>query len=118
MKLQPAWPPRMGDPLPRAGEAYAEPRKLTWLLSDEGHGREWARVLRIDKHDIERFWEAIARGVLRATIFRVIYESPDGAVCGAKIELTIGVRSTNATTSWHYAHPFDAPRLVTAYPIR
>lgn len=110
------WPPRVGDLLPRAGEAYAQPQKLAWILSNEGHGREWARVLRIGPHDTERFWEAIARAAIGASIHRVADKTPDGVVCGAKIDVAIDTRMTTAVASWHYEHALADPRLVTAYP--
>lgn len=110
------WPPRAGEPLPRAAEAYTAPEKLAWVLSEDGHGREWARVLHIGPDDTQRFWNAIAQAVLDgAPIFRVTQRY--GVTCGINIELQIGVRKAKTTTSWHYKHPHDTPRLVTAYPI-
>lgn len=115
MNSDPPWPPRVGEPLPRATYAYAVPVKLAWILSEEGHGREWARVLHIGPDDTPRFWSAIARAVLHGDpIFRVTERY--GVTCGINIELQIGVRKANTTTSWHYKHAHDAPRLVTAYP--
>jgi hypothetical protein len=110
----PPWPPRIGEPLPRAAEAYTEPRKLDWLLSDDGHGREWARVLHIGPGDTERFFDAIRKAVIDATIVRVTERH--GITCGAAITLQIAQRSAKTTTSWHYGHAHDRPRLVTAYP--
>ncbi len=115
MTEDPSWPPHVGAPLPRATDGYAEPAKLTWILSEEGHGREWARVLRIGPDDTLHLWNAIARAVIDAPIFRVAERH--GVTCGANIALQIGPRKTKATTSWHYTHADDAPRLVTAYPI-
>lgn len=109
------WPPQVGAPLPRAAQAYAAPEKLAWILSEAGHGGEWARVLRIGPRDAERLWKAIVQAVVGARTFRV-NDSHYGTVCGANIELVIGRRSTKTTTSWHYEHALDAPRLVTAYP--
>jgi hypothetical protein len=110
------WPPRVGEPLPRAADGYAEPGKLTWIVSEEGHGREWTRVLHIGPDDTLRLWNAIARAAIGAPSFRVAERH--GVTCGANIELQIGPRQTKATTSWHYQQANDAPRLVTAYPIR
>jgi hypothetical protein len=108
--------PRLGDPLPRAAEAYAVPEKLAWILSEGGHGREWARVLRIGAHDSQRFWSAIALAVLRAPIHRIVNRPPYGCVCGVETTLVVGGRTAKALTAWHYKDPHDAPRLVTAYP--
>lgn len=114
MSPETSWPPQVGKPLPLAGEAYAEPEKLAWILSEEGHGREWARVLRIDENDAQRFWEAIKRAVIEARIFKVTEEF--GIVCGVEVSLTIGRRAANARIFWHYERAGDAPRLVTTYP--
>lgn len=68
----PAPLPTVGHPLPRAADAHMTPEKLKWILADHGHGREWARVFRIEDEDAERLWSAIAQAVLDAPIFRVI----------------------------------------------
>jgi hypothetical protein len=108
--------PIVGEPLPRAAEAYAAPKKLAWILSEDGHGREWGRVLRIGEDDTQRFWSAIADAVLDAPIHRVTDKAPYGLVCGVETTFAIGKRMAKARTSWHYKHVHDAPRLVTAYP--
>ena len=91
------------------------PEKLAWILSGEGHGHEWARVLHIGPDDTQRFWSAITDAVIDGDpIFRVTERY--GVTCGINIELQIGVRKAKTTTSWHYKHAHDAPRLVTAYP--
>ncbi|HEY2283876.1 MAG TPA: hypothetical protein VGH60_10045 [Solirubrobacteraceae bacterium] len=107
--------PIIGEPLPRAAEAYTVPEKLAWILA-EGHGREWARVLRVDEDDAWRFWSAITLAVLDAPIYKVTDRKPYGMVCGVKTILAVGKRTANARTFWHYKHAHDAPRLVTAYP--
>jgi hypothetical protein len=108
--------PTIGEPLPRAAEAYTASEKLAWILSEGGHGREWVRVLRIGEDDTPRFWSAIADAVLDAPIHKVTDKAPDGIVCGVDTVLTIGERTAKTRTSWHYEHAGDAPRLVTAYP--
>ncbi len=111
-----SWPPHVGQVLPRASAAYAAPEKLAWILSVEGHGCEWARVLHIGEHDAWRFWIAIANAVAQSPIYKIIDRGRDGLVCGVEVKLTIDGRTTNAVTSWHYEYALDAPRLVTAYP--
>jgi hypothetical protein len=111
------WPPQVGEPLPRAIGAYTAPEKLAWILSEKGHGREWARVLRIGEHDTQLFWSAMVDAVLDApTIYKVDDREPLGFVCGVETILTIGERTAKARTFWHYRNARDAPRLVTAYP--
>ena len=92
------------------------PEKLAWILSEEGHGREWARVLCIGPDDTQGFWEAIKRAVIDVPIIRVTDREPNGVACGVETFLTVGTRTAKARTSWHYEHALDAPRLVTAYP--
>lgn len=58
----------IGQPLPRAAEAHSAPEKLTWILAEHGHGREWARVMRIRSDDAERLWSAIAQAILDAPV--------------------------------------------------
>jgi hypothetical protein len=112
------WPPQVGELLPRAAEAYAVPEKLAWILSEEGHGQELARVLHVGPDDAQRFWDAIAHAVLDTPIYKVTDKAPDGVVCGVETSLAIGERTAKARTFWHYEHARDVPRLVTAYPIR
>jgi hypothetical protein len=109
--------PTLGQPLPRAAEAYTTPEKWTdWILADRGHGLEWARVFSIGPSDTQAAWRAIADAVLDAPIHTIIDRGGDGLVCGVDVELTIGSRTANVRTSWNYT-PADAPpRLVTAFP--
>jgi len=109
-----SWPPRPGDRLPRAGAAYAEPAKLAWILGEQGHGPEWARVLRIGSQDTGVFWRAIAAAVTDARIFKVT--EPYGTVCGVEVLLIVGDRLANGRSFWHYEHMLDMPRRVTTYP--
>jgi hypothetical protein len=108
--------PTVGEPLPRAAEAYTAPEKLAWILAEHGHGQEWARVFRIKDVDAQCLWDAIARAVPDAPIYRIIDRGPNGIVCGVEMELTIDSRVATVRTSWHYQQAGDAPRLVTAYP--
>jgi hypothetical protein len=112
------WPPKAGELLPRAAEAYTVPEKLAWIFSDEGHGQEWAHVLHIGESDAQRFWDAIARVILDAPIHRVNDREPHGIVCGVETSIAVGKRTAKAQTVWHYKYARDAPRLVTVYPIR
>jgi hypothetical protein len=110
--------PTVAELLPRAAEAYTAPEKLGWILSEEGHWREWARVLHIGPNDAQRFWSAIAHAVLNAPIYKITDREPHGTVCGVETILTIDKRTAKARTFWHYEHAGDVPRLVTAYPVR
>jgi hypothetical protein len=110
------WPPRVGAPLPRAGEAWCERVKLEdWVLGLEGHGREWERVFRVGVEGADRVWEAIADAVLSAPVTE-LREGEHGVGCGVHAELAIDARVAPVLTGWHYADEKAAPRLVTAYP--
>lgn len=43
-----SWPPTVGEPLPRAEDAWREQIKLEgWILAERGHGAEWQRVFHV-----------------------------------------------------------------------
>lgn len=111
-----SWPPDIGEPLPRAEDAWYEQVKLEgWILAERGHGPEWRRVLRVGVEDSGRVWQAIVMVVPRARVATVRDRGAEGIVCGVEVELTIGGRTAPVTLSWHYAEDSAAPRLVTAY---
>lgn len=110
------WPPKIGEPLPRATDAWYEQRKLDWILGDEGHGPEWQKVFRVTASDSGMTWEAIAYATLGSTIEIVRDCFPFGVTCGIRIDLEINGRRAPTTIGWQYAVEASAPRLVTAYP--
>jgi hypothetical protein len=108
--------PTIGQPLPRAAEAYSNPEKWErWILAECGHGREWARVFHVELIDTERVWRAIADAVLHAPISSV-RELDVGVSCKVQISLTINARTSAVRSAWHYTDAEAAPRLVTAFP--
>lgn len=110
------WPPKIGEALPRAAEAWHEQIKLDdWILAERGHGSGWSRVFHLSPDDSKRLWEAIAAASLGAPIATVRDRGKDGIVCGVEVELTIDGRTAAVTISWHYEDEEAAPRLVTAY---
>lgn len=110
------WPPQIGDPLPRAAECWHDRTKLDRWVLGRGHGAEWKRVFRVDEDDRDLVWSAIKHAVQEAAVEEVRDRSDFGVVCGVEAVLLIGDRSAAVKTSWHYAGPDAAPRLVTAYP--
>ncbi len=56
--------PEIGQPLPRAPEAYSAPEKWeTWILAEPGHGPDWRRVFgAVDRAAV---WQALADAVAR-----------------------------------------------------
>jgi hypothetical protein len=109
--------PTIGQPLPRAAEAWAAPAKWRdWILADRGHGQEWARVLRIGLEDSERLWRAIAVGILRTPVSGIRDLGPRGVNCQVRLLLMLDDRFARTLTIWNYESPSHVPRLVTAYP--
>lgn len=115
--LDPPWPPRVGEPLPRADQAYTAPEKWDqWILADRGHGAEWARVFLVTVTSTDQVQQAIADAVSNATISSV-RRADTGVSCAVYIALTIGARTALVRSVWHYADAQAAPRLVTAFPV-
>ena len=109
--------PTIGQPMPRAADAYATPEKWRgWILAPQGHGRDWARVFGAGAKDSERLWNAISDAVLDAPVSAVRDRAPHGVVCGVEFVLTINDRTARVATAWHFTGEDAAPRLVTAYP--
>jgi hypothetical protein len=111
------WPPQVGEALPRAADAWCVQEKwLAWILADNGHGPEWARMLQVETDEWELAWKALKETVREAEIQTVRLLDAGGISCGVTVELSIGERTTLVVSAWHYAEPGAAPRLVTAYP--
>jgi hypothetical protein len=111
------WPPEVGDPLPRAAEAWCTREKwANWILAEQGHGPEWGHVLHVDPSQWEALWEAIAAAVIGALIETVRNLGATGVSCGVALELEIEGRTASVISAWHYGTEGSAPRLVTAYP--
>jgi hypothetical protein len=109
------WPPIIGKPLPRAEDAWIEPRKWQWILGDQGHGDEWRRVFRVDARGALLAWTAIEEALPTAPVVSLRITS-FGHGCGVLLDLTLGDRHSRVLTAWHYAYESAAPRLVTAHP--
>jgi hypothetical protein len=109
--------PTIGQPMPRAAEAFTtEDKWRGWILAAHGHGEDWARVFDVGPDSSSRIWAAIAAAVLDAPVSVVRDRAPDGVVCGVEVTLTINGRTASVATAWHYADEDASPRLVTAYP--
>jgi hypothetical protein len=108
--------PSVGEPLPRAANAYVTPEKLDWMLTVHGHGLEWERVFRITPDDAKRTWSAISQAIIGVPVSPIRDASPYGVSCEVRIDLTLGIRAAPVVTAWHYGKQGDPPRLVTAFP--
>jgi hypothetical protein len=111
------WPPRIGEPLPRAGEAWCESSKWDgWILAERGHGPEWSRVFQVDRCQWKRVWEAIAAAMLAEPVSKIRGPGAHGLSCRVDTQLSVGARRAPVRTAWHYADADSPPRLVSAYP--
>lgn len=120
-----SWPPTIGEPLPRAGDAYGVESKLRAYSLNQEHeiGAHKARVFRqmlgIDLDDVEYLADQLLAGVRGVGISDVRDNAPYGVLCEVLVSvLGIGAavgQTVPVTTSWEYRSSEDAPRLVSAY---
>jgi hypothetical protein len=108
--------PAVGEPLPRATEAYTTFAKLDWMLAAHGHGPEWGRVFRIAPDDAQRLWRTLAQAIVGAPISSIRDAGRYGVSCEVRVTLTFKSRTAIVLTAWHYEQPGEPPRLVTAFP--
>jgi hypothetical protein len=107
--------PVVGQPLPRASDAYSEAVKWTdWILSDEHHGSDWRAVFGMV--DPEAIWAVLTEAIVTAPIITIREAAGGGLSCGVAVSLTLNDRTAMVRSAWHYAAENDAPRLVTAFP--
>jgi hypothetical protein len=120
-----AWPPKVGESLPRAAEAVGVRRKLSTYSLDPAHrvggpkARGFELILGITIRDIGYLEGAIQTGVLLVEISGV----RDGAVGGINCVVDVPVRgrgeksdrTIEVRTAWESTDAAAAPRLVTAY---
>jgi hypothetical protein len=93
------WPPRIGEPLPRAAACWSQPAKFErWILAAHGHGPEWAKVFHVGPDDLETVWAAIRTEAALASVSRVI-DTEHGIICRVDLDLAIGERSASVRTA-------------------
>jgi hypothetical protein len=120
-----SWPPLVGDPLPRAAEAYGITEKLVTYSLNIDHrsggpkAKGFAQILGITIADVDYLADTLRREVLDAVITDVRDNAPFGFVCGVRLPVT-GLRERNdrvivIKSAWHLEHADDRPRLVTTY---
>jgi hypothetical protein len=119
------WPPRVGEPLPRAAEAVGVWRKLAMYSLAMGHedggpkAYLFEQLLGITLADVHHLEAEIMRELPRRPVTRA-WVKADGAVgCGVLVPVR-GVHLHHArvmpvTTGWELRYVGDRPRLVTAY---
>jgi hypothetical protein len=118
------WPPRLGEPLPRAAEAVGVRRKLATYSLAMGHRRGgpkavlFERLLGITLADLDHLETAIRHGVAIQPVTRA-WMTPFGANCQVRVPVHgVGIhqaRVVPVTTGWQLRYVGDRPRLVSAY---
>jgi hypothetical protein len=119
------WPPKVGDPLPRATKAVGVHRKLTAYSLDPTHesggpkARGFELILGITIRDIRYLESAIETGVLIAPISGVRLRHPYGVHCEVRVPVRgLGAKSgrvVEVRTAWELTDASAAPRLINAY---
>jgi hypothetical protein len=118
-------PPTIGEPLPRAEEAYGIEAKVVAYclnLDHEVGGPEaqgFLRILGIGLTDADHLVTELRDGVRITRISDVRDNTPFGILCEVRVPVR-GLRERSdrivaVTTSWELRDADDHPRLVTAY---
>lgn len=99
------WPPKVGDPLPRAAEAIGVRRKLAGYslnLAHESGGpkaRGFELILGITIRDVDYLEGAIQTGALLVAVSAVRDRSPYGFVCEMRVPVRgLGAKSKRMVT--------------------
>jgi hypothetical protein len=119
------WPPRLGEPLPRAAEAVGVHHKLetySLVMAHRDGGPKafrFAQLLSIARCDVDHLAAEIAAGVRDAPVTRVVFKTDGTLGCGVLIPVRgVGIhedRVVAVTTGWELRYVGDRPRLVTAF---
>jgi hypothetical protein len=118
--------PKVGEPLPRAAEAFGVRYKLETYSLDVAHeeggpkARGFERILGITIEDIDYLEGAIYTSVLLAPVSEVRDNAPWGIKCVVIIPVRgrgeKSGRLLDVITSWEIRDTGAPPRLVTAFP--
>jgi len=119
------WPPTIGEPMPRAGEAFGIREKLAAYCLNLDHevggpkARGFLRILGIGIDDLDYLADTLRTAVREASVTAVRDNAPFGVLCEVRIAVA-GLRERRervaaVMTSWELRHAEDRPRLVTAY---
>ena len=119
------WPPKVGEVLPRAAEAFGIEKKLIGYSLDIAHekggpkARGFERILGITRGDVGHLEEAILAGIETVSIDAVRDNAPYGVNCVVDVPVRgLGDkedRLVNVRTVWELTSREAAPRLVSAY---
>jgi hypothetical protein len=119
------WPPKVGEPLPRAGEATGVREKLIDYSLNTAHkrgrtkARGFERILGITIKDIDYLEATIREGILVMPVRSMRIRASCYFQCEVRVPIRgLGerrVRTVEAVTAWEFAHSSAAPRITTAY---
>lgn len=120
------WPPKMGEPLPRAAEAVGVRDKLVRYALDMAHerggpkARGFERILGIAIGDVDYLEAEIRTGILVRPVHSIRDATPIGVSCVVELAVRgLGEkrhRVINVRTAWLLTDPDDPPRMTTAFP--
>ncbi len=120
------WPPRAGEPLPRAAEATGVRYKLKTYSLDIAHkyggpkARGFELILGITIEAIDYLELQILTRVLDTPVREVRDNAPYGIKCTVDMPISgIGAKANrivNVRTVWAFDRPDAPPRLANAYP--
>ena len=121
-----AWPPRVGELLPRADEAAGVRRKLIAYSLNQTHemarpkARGFALILGIGIDHVDYLESEVLRGILTEPVCAVRANPPYGVNCVVEIPIRgIGTqrkRVAPVRTIWELTARTAAPRLISAFP--
>lgn len=119
------WPPKVGESLPRAAEAWGVAEKLSGYSLNVEHAsggpkaRGFERILGITGSDLTYLETAVRMAVLAAPISDIRIRPPYGVHCEVRISVRgLGPkqdRVAEVVTAWELSDERAAPRLVNAY---
>jgi hypothetical protein len=119
------WPPRVGELLPRAAEAFGVRYKLATYSLDIAHKRGGPKargfdlILGITIDTIEYLETQILAHILDTPVREVHENAPWGIKCVVIVPVRgLGEKSgrvVDVTTVWQFDEPGVPPRLVNAY---
>ena len=119
------WPPRVGEPLPRAAGAIGVRQKLLDYSLEIRHetggpkAQGFERILGITRNDVDYIEQLIRRGILKSPVNSIRQNPPFGVNCVVQFPIQ-GIRDkrsriANLRITWILVDASACPRLLTAF---
>lgn len=119
------WPPRVGEPLPRAASAVGIRKKLTEYSLNPAHerggskARGFQQILGITFEDAGYLESEIRAGIMIKPVTGIRPAIPIGFNCLVEVPIRgIGAKSNRLVTvrtAWLLSDPKSSPRMTTAF---